>query len=578
MKKSSFKLLMVFVFIVISVLVLVSCSERQEIKNPFVNFETNGGTTVNTAINGIIETPPMTTKKGYLLEGWYFDKEFEKRVEFPYYAGIVGTIYAKWTSIEKGNADTEYVATTDGNAFVVKKINDSAISVVIPDFFNGKPVEIIDASCLKNKKSIINLYIGKSVKTISENFHICPNLQAIEVSINNTVYAHNDGVLYNKNKTELILYPQGKRDKEFTLSVDTVRENAFYNNSKLVNIVLSKDFNGEIDFTDLNKLEKITVNAGNDTYFDDNGILYSYVDDGYNLVSYPANNLNKDYRILENTRSVEENAFAYSQLETVAIPSTLVDDNLPFAFGLAHKLSAVSVDELNSNFSAENGVLYNKDFTRLLRFPIYKSDTSFIIKNTVLEIESFAFEYVVFLEELTISNQLLEVGDYAFCEMERIKKVVFEEKSNISSLGKGVFLGCDRLREIVFTSRFLPEIDGWFLSETQTPKIVVPSNAYQIYKDNWAQGANLIIGEGVALETFTVTFDVQQGTDVSIEGKTNFYHGVYLTYVPTVTREGHVFLGWYYNKQGVGEKISFPYVISSHVTIYAVWDIAESEE
>ncbi len=56
------------------------------------------------------------------------------------------------------------------------------------------------------------------------------SLTAINVDKNNAVYSSVDGVLFNKKKTELIAYPNAKKDADYTIpdGVKTLSEFAFY--------------------------------------------------------------------------------------------------------------------------------------------------------------------------------------------------------------------------------------------------------------------------------------------------------------------------------------------------------------
>ncbi len=72
----------------------------------------------------------------------------------------------------------------------------------------NKPISSIKkyAFCCDNDVEII--HIGKTVTNIEElAFYSCKNLQAILVDPENPSYLSENGILYNKDKTELILFP-----------------------------------------------------------------------------------------------------------------------------------------------------------------------------------------------------------------------------------------------------------------------------------------------------------------------------------------------------------------------------------
>ena len=79
------------------------------------------------------------------------------------------------------------------------------------------------------------------------------------------------------------------------------------------------------------------------------------------------------------------------------------------AFNRCAKFESITVDSDNKYFSADNGILYNKDKTTLIRTPqtIYNIQ----IPNTVTKINPYAFEGCRKLRCLIIPNTVTEIGD-----------------------------------------------------------------------------------------------------------------------------------------------------------------------
>lgn len=61
-----------------------------------VTFETNGGIAIESFYGFIISEKPASSKKGYSLEGWYLDQDFQNPVIFPFSPKDDCTLYAKW--------------------------------------------------------------------------------------------------------------------------------------------------------------------------------------------------------------------------------------------------------------------------------------------------------------------------------------------------------------------------------------------------------------------------------------------------------------------------------------------------
>ena len=62
-----------------------------------VNFETNGGSAIESYKTGVIQTTPETTKENFIFAGWYTTSDFSgEPVIFPYTLTKQTSFYAKW--------------------------------------------------------------------------------------------------------------------------------------------------------------------------------------------------------------------------------------------------------------------------------------------------------------------------------------------------------------------------------------------------------------------------------------------------------------------------------------------------
>lgn len=113
----------------------------------------------------------------------------------------------------------------------------SLISINIPD-----GVTNIESSTFQNCSALQSIEIPASVTYINEYsaFQGCTSLTAINVAGDNQNYSSEDGILFNKDKTEIILYPLGKSNTyQIPLAVTTIGNNTFSNNSTLETIEIS---------------------------------------------------------------------------------------------------------------------------------------------------------------------------------------------------------------------------------------------------------------------------------------------------------------------------------------------------
>ena len=104
-------------------------------------------------------------------------------------------------------------------------------------------LETIGHSAFFKCSRLTSIELKEKVKSISEDaFYKCTSLKNIYVYASNTNYAAVDGVLYNKDKTKIIKYPEGKTNDKYELSsaVTSVDNHAFYG-TKLEEITIPKE-------------------------------------------------------------------------------------------------------------------------------------------------------------------------------------------------------------------------------------------------------------------------------------------------------------------------------------------------
>ena len=113
----------------------------------------------------------------------------------------------------------------------------SLTSITIPD-----SVASIGAWAFVECNSLTSVTIPNSVTSIGDGaFIFCTSLTNIDVSIDNSNYSSKDGVLFNKDRTELIYYPTGKKTTFYTIpnSVTSIGESAFAYCEWLTDITIS---------------------------------------------------------------------------------------------------------------------------------------------------------------------------------------------------------------------------------------------------------------------------------------------------------------------------------------------------
>ena len=281
---------------------------------------------------------------------------------------------------------------------------------------------------------------GYSVKTIGPGaFAECDEM--ISVTIPGTVTSIGKGAFYGCWGLEFAYLSEG---------VVTLGDYAFEDCEMLVGVELPASLKtiGEGAFSLCFSLEELYVPESS-PYFctDKDGVLYSK--DMTRLVKCPVY-LSGDYRIADGTKTIDSFAFdCYEDLTTVYIPAgvTTIQD---LAFYDCMGLWAYNVDAKNPNYySDDQGVLYNKAKTKLLRAP------------------------QVYLYAYFVPQGVTAIADYAFYKCGEVQSVVLPE--GVTTIGLAAFEDCKALCHIGLPST-LKTISAYaFASCEDLPRVAIPS-------------------------------------------------------------------------------------------------------
>lgn len=100
-------------------------------------------------------------------------------------------------------------------------------------------------------------------------------------------------------------------------------------------------------------------------------------------------------------------------LKTVIIPSSV--NSIGFgAFEWCDSLTEIKVKSNNAYFTDINGVLYNKDKTKIIQYPKAKTQTSYIIPSSVTTVGRDAFEECENLKSIILPERLTSIEESAF--------------------------------------------------------------------------------------------------------------------------------------------------------------------
>ena len=135
-------------------------------------------------------------------------------------------------------------------------------------------------------------------------------------------------------------------------------------------------------------------------------------------------------------------------LTNVSLPAT-VEDVYMTAFMECINLAAINVADENLVYASKDGVLYTKDFKKLVIYPAGKPDKSYTVVDGCEQIGALAFDDVRYLEEINLAG-IMNIGRQAFEGADKLKEIKFDENVNTLDIGNEVFINNHTLSRLVF--------------------------------------------------------------------------------------------------------------------------------
>jgi len=176
-----------------------------------------------------------------------------------------------------------------------------------------------------------------------------------------------------------------------------------------------------INESELSNIAKITVDKDNPVFCYDNGVLYNK--DKTKLIYYPSEMQDKQYIIPDSVQEIAPAVFMKSKYTEEFI-----------------------VDSDNDYFSVKDGVLYDKNQTKLIRYPGGKKDTEYTVPDTVSEIGDYGFCYNSCLTTVGLPDSVKHIGQCAFTEARALESISIPE--SVTELRAGIFAWCSSLTDV----------------------------------------------------------------------------------------------------------------------------------
>ena len=134
-----------------------------------------------------------------------------------------------------------------------------------------------------------------------------------------------------------------------------------------------------------------------------------------------------------------------TSLSSITIPDSVTSIGDGVFFGCT-SLNSINVSIDNKNYSSEDGVLFDKEKTMLIKYPAGKVATEYTIPEGVTSIGEWTFRGCTSLSSITIPDSVTSIGMNAFSGCTSLSSITIPE--SVTRIGGYAFSGCTSLSSI----------------------------------------------------------------------------------------------------------------------------------
>ena len=340
----------------------------------------------------------------------------------------------------------------------------------------GKMTDYSAEDCPFNSKTYKSVIIESGVTSIgNEAFYGCTSLTS--VTIPDSVTSIGSYVFYKCTRLTSVTIPD---------SVTSIGDYEFYNCTSLTSVTIGNSVTsiGDWAFSGCYFTSENFVNNSNVELDDSSKPTIVDTDaGGFCIKDNELVNMRPTYAIGEVTTqnsviSIGYNAFEYcTSLTSVTIPDSVTSIGNSTFYNCT-SLKSIEVSENNKNYVSVDGILFNKDKSELITYPAGKTDSEYVIPNSVTSIDSSAFENCTSLTSVTIPDSVTSIGGSAFFNCTSLASVTIG--NSVTSIDSSEFKNCTSLTSVTIPNSVTSIGDSAFYNCTSLTSVTIPNTVTSI--------------------------------------------------------------------------------------------------
>jgi hypothetical protein len=181
----------------------------------------------------------------------------------------------------------------------------------------------------------------------------------------------------------------------------------------------------------------------------------------------------------EGITGIGDNAFYCILNSTLTIPSTVEYLGTDALF--SENMKTINICDGNINYFTTDGISFDKDITRLIKYNYDKTETEYIVPDTVYIIDRGAFAYCSSLTSIILPEYLSKIGSNTFFECSNLKSINLPD--TIRFIESSAFENCKSLKEITLPSTLEEISSNAFSGCSSLTSVNIPDSVTEISSD-----------------------------------------------------------------------------------------------